>query len=81
MSSLCYRTQPSQVLFGRGMSAQIGAEAERLAIKRAVILTAPEQKGEGEAIRRLLGNRAVGLFSTEQTRMGHPASMFVNDNL
>src|ERR1700730_17546426 len=58
-----YDAPQSRVVFGFGTVAQLGYEAERLGIRRAVVLTTPQQRGEGERIGARLGSRFAGVFS------------------
>jgi alcohol dehydrogenase class IV len=58
-----YTGLPARVVFGSGTLAQVGAEAERLGIRRALVLTTPAQRAHGEAVVALLGDRAAGVFS------------------
>jgi alcohol dehydrogenase class IV len=53
---------PARVVFGAGTLAQVRAEAERLAIQRALVLTTPAQTAHGERVLALLGDRATGAF-------------------
>jgi maleylacetate reductase len=63
--------QPAtRTLFGEGRLADLPKEAEKLGLKRLLVLSTPEQKELGEETRRLLGARAVGLFT--QARMHVP---------
>jgi alcohol dehydrogenase class IV len=50
------------VVFGAGTAVRLGDEAERLGIKRALVLTTPEQGDEGHRLSAHLGNRLAGLF-------------------
>ena len=58
-----YDAPQSRVVFGFGTVAQLGYEAERLGIRRALVLTTPQQRGEGERIGARLGSRFAGVFS------------------
>jgi alcohol dehydrogenase class IV len=52
-----------RVLFGSGRVADLGAELDRLGIRRALILTTPHQKLQGEEIAAMVGDRAAGVYS------------------
>jgi maleylacetate reductase len=52
----------SRVVFGRGSLAQVGEEVERLGVRRALVLTTPQQQGDGAALAERLGGLAVGHF-------------------
>jgi alcohol dehydrogenase class IV len=54
---------PSRVVFGSGTLGQVAAEAERLGMRRALVLTTPAQTAHGQAVIDRLGERAAGLFS------------------
>lgn len=53
----------TRVLFGAGTLARTGEELERLGQARALILTTPEQRAQGQALADALGPRAAGLFA------------------
>ena len=59
-----------RVVFGDGRLADLPAEADRLGLKRLLVLSTPEQKDAGEAALKLLGGRAAGLFT--EARMHVP---------
>ncbi|TMQ10610.1 MAG: maleylacetate reductase [Deltaproteobacteria bacterium] len=63
VSGFTYTGLPARVVFGSGTFASVRAEAERLAIQRALVLTTPAQTAHGRAATDLLGDRAVGVFS------------------
>lgn len=62
MHGFTWEGLPIRVRFGAGARREIGAEAERLGVERALVLCTP---GRGEApaqeIAALLGDRAVGI--------------------
>ena len=70
MLAFTYQAHPSRVLFGAGALRQLPAELERLGAKRALVLCTPEQAGSGEAVARLLGHHAAGVFA--EARMHVP---------
>jgi alcohol dehydrogenase class IV len=57
-----YTGLPARVVFGSGTLDQVAAEAERLRIQRALVLTTPEQVAHGRAVIDRLGARAAGGF-------------------
>ncbi|WP_024579322.1 MULTISPECIES: maleylacetate reductase [Bradyrhizobium] len=61
--TFAYCSQQYRVLFGAGTSARLGEEAERLGIKRALVLTTPEQQDLGHRLGAGLGDRLAGLFA------------------
>ncbi len=64
MQPFVYETLPSRVVFGQGTIGQIRAEAERLGVRRVLVLSTP---GRGEAlaheIAALLGNLSAGVHA------------------
>ena len=64
MQSFVYEALPARVVFGSGTVAQLRAEAERLGVRRILVLSTP---GRGEAQARdvaaLLGDLAVGVHA------------------
>ncbi|HMG52223.1 MAG TPA: maleylacetate reductase [Kofleriaceae bacterium] len=61
-SGFTYTGLPARVVFGSGTLASLRAEAERLAISRALVLTTPQQVGHGRIVVERLGDRAAGVF-------------------
>ena len=57
-----YKALPWNVLFGAGYLARLPKELDKLSLKKALVLTTPNQAEAGERIVTLLGARAVGLF-------------------
>ena len=57
-----YDMLPSRVVFGVGCLDKLPEEIERLGATRALVLSTPEQRKEGQRIADRLGARAVGLF-------------------
>jgi len=57
-----YDILPSRVVFGVGCLEKLPEEIERLGATRALVLSTPEQRKEGQRIVDRLGSRAVGLF-------------------
>jgi maleylacetate reductase len=53
-----YEALPARVIFGAGSRARVGEELDRLGIKRAIILSTPEQSGLAGEFARLIGARA-----------------------
>ncbi|WGR93026.1 maleylacetate reductase [Bradyrhizobium sp. ISRA443] len=58
-----YCSQQYRVVFGAGTSTRLGEEAERLGIKRALVLTTLEQQDLGRRLGAGLGEKLAGLFS------------------
>lgn len=57
-----YQPLPNRVLFGAGTLALAGEEVVRIG-RRALVLSTPEQREEGDRLRVRLGELAVGLFA------------------
>jgi alcohol dehydrogenase class IV len=57
-----YQALPTRVVFGHATSAQLPEEADRLGLRRLLVLSTPEQVALAGNVRKLLGDRAVGLF-------------------
>lgn len=57
-----YRTLPWNIIFGVGALERLPGELDKLGMKRALVLTTPNQTKSGEAVIDLLGIRAAGLF-------------------
>ena len=63
--------QPAlRVVFGDGKLAELPQEADRLGLKRLLVLSTPEQEEAGTTALKLLGPRAAGLYA--QARMHVP---------
>src|SRR6266849_6008100 len=58
-----YNGLPTRVVFGFGTSARVGEEARQIGIKRALVLSTPEQKNEAQALAANLGIDLAGIFS------------------
>lgn len=63
VKAFVYTGLPMRVVFGAGTLQQLSGEVSRLGVKRALILTTPPQEDQGEAIKSLLGERAVGIYA------------------
>src|SRR5580698_8527103 len=57
-----YDMLPSRVVFGVGCLDKLPEEIDRLGAHRALVLSTPEQRKEGQQMVDRLGPRAVGLF-------------------
>lgn len=58
-----YAAHPSRVVFGPGRLAELGAELGRLGVRRALLLSTPEQAALAAAAQRQLGSQAGGICS------------------
>ena len=63
MQPFSYVGQPARVIFGSGTASQIPAEAERLGLKRALVLATPQQAAEAEALAKRLGALGAGTYT------------------
>ena len=55
MTPFIHTPLPTRVLFGRGFSAKVGAEAERLGLHRPLVLTGRQQSELGRALAEKFG--------------------------
>src|SRR5579859_7576598 len=62
MQSFVYDILPSRVVFGIGSLDKLPEEIDRLGAHRALALSTPEQRKEGQQMVDRLGSRAAGLF-------------------
>jgi maleylacetate reductase len=62
MFNFAYDMLPARVVFGVGCLDKLPEEIERLGAHRALVLSTPEQRGEGQQVADRLGSRAAGLF-------------------
>lgn len=63
MNPFVYTGAPARVVFGHGVIAETGAEMERLGLKRALVLTTPQQQADGQRLADMLGASAAGVFA------------------
>ncbi|GAA3901576.1 maleylacetate reductase [Streptomyces lacrimifluminis] len=68
-----YEALPMRVVFGTGSLRQLPQEAERLGLRRLLVLSTPEQRPLAERAAGLLGDACVGLFTG--ARMHVPAEV------
>ena len=57
-----YTSRASRIVFGAGTLDRLEAELDELGIRRALILSTPEQRALGERVGALAGERYAGLF-------------------
>ena len=57
-----YHASPQRVVFGTGTLGEVAAEAERLNISRALVVSTPGRADQAEAVARLLGVRCAAVF-------------------
>lgn len=58
-----YTALPARVVFGSGTLQQVETEAERLGIRRALVLSTPQQEAMATRVADILGERAAGVFA------------------
>ena len=63
MDSFVYTQLPGRVVFGAGSLAHLEREIDLLGASRALVLSTPEQKAQGEDVARRLGTRCAGVFA------------------
>lgn len=63
LAPFTFATQLAEVIFGEGTLARLPAELDRLQLRRALVLTTPEQKERAGDLQALLGERMVGAFT------------------
>ena len=62
MQPFVYNSAPSRVIFGRGASLSLAAELDRLGLKRALVLSTPQQEEQSLSIASNLEWRLAGSF-------------------
>jgi maleylacetate reductase len=63
MRPFVYNALPSRVVFGTGTLSQVPQEIKKLGCIKALILTTPQQVKEGELLKELIGDLAVGIYT------------------
>lgn len=63
MKPFVYQGTPSRVVFGAGSIVTLAEEVARLGIRRALVLSTPEQADAARRVADLLGDRAAGIFA------------------
>lgn len=71
--SFTYEALPMRVIFGAGTLAQLPQEAERLGLRRLLVLSTPEQEALAEHAATLLEDACAGRFT--EARMHVPADV------
>jgi maleylacetate reductase len=57
-----YEPLPGRVVFGVGARGRLPEEADRVGIRRILVLSTPEQRDTAEAVAASLGDRVAGIF-------------------
>jgi alcohol dehydrogenase class IV len=73
MRDFLYEALPSHVTFGRGSVAKLGGVLERHGVRRALLLSTPQQADQATAATAALGDAVVGRFS--KARMHTPVEV------
>ena len=63
MDAFEYNSNPGRVIFGSGTVQRLPDEIARLNVKLPLILTTPQQTGQGEQIKDVLKGQVAGVFS------------------
>lgn len=63
MKPFVFESAPGRVIFGRGTLREVPAEAARLNMRRALVLSTPQQSQQAEQLAALLGPLAAGVFA------------------
>ena len=58
-----YAGHPTRIVFGRGRTAEVAAEAERLGMRRALVVCTRGHRDLGETVAARLGERAAGVYA------------------
>ncbi len=61
-AAFAYEALPYRVVFGEGTLAHAADEADRLGIKRALVLSTPQQHADGSKLGSVLGHRLAAEF-------------------
>jgi maleylacetate reductase len=62
MRPFTYNSRPARIVFGAGSLERLGEELDELGIRRALVLSTPEQRFLADRVRKLGGERCVGVF-------------------
>jgi maleylacetate reductase len=63
VQSFVYEANAARVVFGAGALQQVAAEAERLGLRRALVLSTPNQRSEAQRVADLLGSCCAGIHA------------------
>lgn len=63
MRSFVHDSRMPRVIFGAGSLARLGAEIERIGVRRVLVLATPEQRAAAERVARRLGSTCVGVHA------------------
>jgi len=57
-----YQCAPARVMFGQGSLGRLAVELAALGVRRALVLSTPEQRDTAESVAKQLGDGAAGVF-------------------
>lgn len=63
MDAFVYQALPMRVRFGAGTLAALPEELDRLGVRRALVLSTPQQRAQAQQVAAQLGDRAAGVFA------------------
>ncbi|SAK76628.1 maleylacetate reductase [Caballeronia ptereochthonis] len=63
MRSFVHETRPARVVFGNGSRQLLPRELDQLGIRRAIVITTPEQVGLGQQVAEILKDRCAGVLN------------------
>jgi maleylacetate reductase len=63
LDGFTHTTAPARIVFGRGSLALVPEEVERVGVRRALVITTPEQAEQGAELTASLGGLAAGVFA------------------
>lgn len=61
-TSFVYEALPTRVVFGHATAATLADEADRLGLRRLLVLSTPDQAALAQRVSEILGTRAAGAF-------------------
>ncbi|MBX9457622.1 MAG: maleylacetate reductase [Rhizobium sp.] len=61
--SFTYQGSAAQIVFGRGVSQDVGTWVEKIGCRRALVLSTPHQAADGAALAERLGALTIGTFA------------------
>ncbi|MFM0705823.1 maleylacetate reductase, partial [Paraburkholderia sediminicola] len=64
MQSFVHETRATRVIFGAGSRQFLPRELDQLGIRRALVLTTPEQTKLGQQVAAILGDRCAGVLGS-----------------
>jgi maleylacetate reductase len=62
MTPFTYNSRAARIVFGAGSLERLGEQLDELGIRRGLVLSTPEQRFLADRVRKLGGERCVGIF-------------------